>query len=408
VQSYRFNPDSLQRQLVTPAAGTWIWRTTASGSPLDAAQLLPNAAVLEAERAHTVWYIAPAAARKPVLGSRIPLQNLHAMPSVDYVIFAPEAFKPAAENLASMHRQAGLKVAVVAVDQAYREFSGGVQDIMGLRNLLRMLWARAADSTKLRYLLLFGDASYDYKGRLTPNQNWVPAYQSPGSMAIKSSFVSDDFFGYLDPGEGGNLGAITLDLGIGRIPANSLAEAQGVVSKIARYADPALSIGSWRQRLNFVADDVDEDWEQILTLVSDKIAQRVDTQHADFEIRKLYADGYAQVSSAGNQSYPKLREELLRSVEEGNLITTLRRSRRRGQLGQRRHSAARGLPKLWQQRAAATIYYGNLRICPLRRPIADLCRRNSADQSQRGCHCAAHHYPRGLCRRSYAADRQRL
>lgn len=322
VQSYRFNPDSQQRQLVTPAAGTWIWRTTGSGSSLNAAQLLPNAAVLEAERAHTVWYIAPAAARKPVLGSRIPLQNLHAMPSVDYVIFTPEAFKPAAENLASMHRQAGLKVAVVAVDQAYREFSGGVQDIMGLRNLLRMLWARGADSTKLRYLLLFGDASYDYKGRLTPDQNWVPAYQSPSSMAIKSSFVSDDFFGYLDPGEGGNLGAITLDLGIGRIPANSPAEAQGVVSKIARYADPALSIGSWRQRLNFVADDVDEDWEQILTLVSDKIARRVDTQHADFEVRKLYSDSYAQVSSAGNQSYPKLREELLRSVEEGNLITT--------------------------------------------------------------------------------------
>jgi hypothetical protein len=74
--------------------------------------------------------------------------------------------------------------------------------------------------------------------------------------------------------------------------------------------------------VQFVADDVDEDWEQILTLVADRIAERVDTQHAEFDVRKLFSDSYAQVSSAGNQSYPKLREDLLRSVNEGNLITT--------------------------------------------------------------------------------------
>ena len=74
--------------------------------------------------------------------------------------------------------------------------------------------------------------------------------------------------------------------------------------------------------MQFVADDVDEDWEQILTLVADRIAERVDTQHTEFDVRKLFSDAYAQVSSAGNQSYPKLREDLLRSVNEGNLITT--------------------------------------------------------------------------------------
>jgi len=244
------------------------------------------------------------------------------MPSVDYVIYAPNEFLPAAEDLADLHRARGLRVAVVDVAQAYREFSGGVQDLMGLRNLLRMLWSRPADSTKLQYLLLFGDASYDYKGRLTPKQNWVPAYQSPSSMSIKTSFVSDDVYGYLDPGEGANLAASTLDLGIGRIPVNSLDQARGVVAKIRRYADPQQSMGPWRQRVQFVADDVDEDWEQVLTLVADRIAERVDTQHAEFDVRKLFADGYAQVSSAGNQSYPKLREDLLRSVNEGNLITT--------------------------------------------------------------------------------------
>lgn len=322
-RSYRFGSAAESRQVPAPPSGVWVWRTSPSGSPLDAAQIPAGTpVVLGGNSAHTLWYVAPQSALRPEFGALVPSQNLHGMPSVDYVIFSPAAFLPAAERLAAMHRSDGLKVAVLDVAQVYREFSGGVQDIMALRNVLRMLWARPSDSTKLQYVLLFGDASYDYKGRLTPNQNWVPAYQSPASMAIKTSFVSDDFFGYLDPFEGGNLGAVTLDLGIGRLPVNSLAEAEGVVTKIQRYRDPAQSLGPWRQRLGFVADDVDVDWEQILTLVSDRIAQRVDTQHAEFQIQKFYADAYAQVSSAGSQSYPKLREELLRSIDEGNLITT--------------------------------------------------------------------------------------
>ncbi|MFZ9206486.1 MAG: type IX secretion system sortase PorU [Schleiferiaceae bacterium] len=320
--AYRLLPADSAWQLPAAPAGTWIWRTTSRGSALDVVEVASASRVLGPQVAHTVWYITPSAARTPVLGAKIPNQNLHAMPSVDYVILTPAEFQPAAEVLAALHRSKGLKVAVVNVAQAYREFSGGVQDIMGLRNLLRMLWSRPADSTKLQYLLLFGDASYDYKGRLTPKQNWVPAYESPSSMSIKTSFVSDDFYGYLDQGEGGNLAASTLDLGIGRLPVNSLEAAQGVVAKLLRYADPEQSLGPWRQRVNFVTDDVDEDWEQVLTLVADRIAERVDTQHAEFDVRKLFADGYAQVSSAGNQSYPKLREDLLRSVEEGNLITT--------------------------------------------------------------------------------------
>ncbi len=322
IQAYRFLPADSARLLPAAPTGTWIWRTRSDGSALDAQSVDPASRTLAPGAAHVVWYLAPEAARTPSLGTRVPNQNLHGMPSVDYVIYTPNEFLPAAEDLAELHRARGLKVAVVDVAQAYREFSGGVQDLMGLRNLLRMLWSRPADSTQLQYLLLFGDASYDYKGRLTPKQNWVPAYQSPSSMSIKTSFVSDDFFGYLDLGEGGNLAASTLDLGIGRIPVNSLEQARGVVAKIRRYADPEQSLGPWRQRVQFVADDVDEDWEQILTLVADRIAERVDTQHAEFDVRKLFSDAYAQVSSAGNQSYPKLREDLLRSVNEGNLITT--------------------------------------------------------------------------------------
>lgn len=323
IRSYRFAPSSVRRTLPAAPAGTWVWRSNAASQSLAAVEVPVGAApVLESNEGHTLWYIQPSTAGAPQLVGPIPNQNLHAMGAVDYVIYAPEAFLPAADRLAAKHRANGLEVAVVDVAQVYREFSGGVQDIMGLRNLLRMLWTRSNDSVSLQYVLLFGDASYDYKGRLTPNQNWVPAYESPSSMAIKTSFVSDDFYGFMNDGEGGNLGLSSLDLGIGRLPVNSLEEAEAVVTKLIRYADPTQSLGPWRQKLDFVSDDVDVDWEQILTLISDRIAERVDTLYPEFSVQKRYADAYAQVSSSGNQSYPALRNDLLRSIEEGNLITT--------------------------------------------------------------------------------------
>ena len=323
LRSYRFEPSTTGRSLPVPPAGTLVWRTGTQNQALEASEV-PNGVqpLLEPGVGHTLWYFTPGSALTPQLGALVPNQNLHGLTALDYVIYSPAEFMPAAERLAEKHRNDGLRVEVVDVANVYREFSGGVQDIMGLRNLLRMLWTRGSDSASLKYVLLFGDASYDYKGKLNPNQNWVPAYQSPSSMAIKTSFVSDDFFGFLDDGEGGFLGLMDLDLGIGRIPVNSLTEAEAVVQKLLRYADPSESLGPWRQKLDFVSDDVDVDWEQILTLISDRIASRVDSVYPQFNVNKLYADAYVQVSSAGNQTYPKLREDLLRSVQEGNLITT--------------------------------------------------------------------------------------
>lgn len=320
---YHFDPAPTARQLPMPPAGTLVWRTGAQSESLNASQIPSGSQpLLEPGVPHTLWYFTPETARTPILGNTVANQNLHGLGAVDYIIFSPADFMASAERLADWHRSEGLQVRVVDVAEAYREFSGGVQDLMALRNLLRMLHTRGNDSVYLKYVLLFGDASYDYKGKLNPNQNWVPAYESPSSMAIKTSFVSDDFYGFLDDNEGGNLGLSNLDVGIGRLPVNSVEEAEGVVQKLLRYADPIQSIGPWRQKLDFVSDDVDEDWEQILTLISDRIATRVDTTYPQFNVNKLYSDSYVQVSSAGNQSYPKLRQDLLRSIQEGNLITT--------------------------------------------------------------------------------------
>lgn len=54
---------------------------------------------------------------------------------------------------------------VVSIYDVYNEFSSGAQDISAIRDMMRMFYERAgADATKMpRYLLLFGDASFDYR-----------------------------------------------------------------------------------------------------------------------------------------------------------------------------------------------------------------------------------------------------
>jgi hypothetical protein len=95
-------------------------------------------------------------------------QDLHGLPQVDYLIISHPLFLEQANRLADFHRQfSGMTVAVVTPQQVYNEFSSGAQDVTAIRDFAKMFYDRAEQGAGLRYLLLFGDASYDYKGRIT-------------------------------------------------------------------------------------------------------------------------------------------------------------------------------------------------------------------------------------------------
>ena len=54
-----------------------------------------------------------------------------------------------------------------------------------------------------KYLLLFGDTTYDTKGIIKNSfTNHVLTYQSPNSLAVLD-YASDDYFGFMDDNEGG-------------------------------------------------------------------------------------------------------------------------------------------------------------------------------------------------------------
>ncbi|MCH8554727.1 MAG: type IX secretion system sortase PorU [Schleiferiaceae bacterium] len=260
----------------------------------------------------------------PRVEGSVPNQNLHALTDVEMVIVSHPNFLSEANRLADFHRSEGLEVAVVTNQQVYNEFSSGAQDITAIRDMMRMLYERGMDGndSKLKYLLLFGRASYDYKNRIQPNHNFVPIYQTNYSFDVYGSFSTDDYFGALDDNEGVFVFRDVVDLGVGRLTAINAAEARTMVDKIIRYASSSEAFGSWRNRLLFVADDVDAAWEDILIGSAENVATQISQNYPYYNIEKVYLDAFEQISSAGSQRYPDARAELFRKVNAGNLITT--------------------------------------------------------------------------------------
>tara|TARA_B110000858_G_C17791073_1_gene469930 strand:- start:505 stop:2583 length:2079 start_codon:yes stop_codon:yes gene_type:complete len=191
-----------------------------------------------------------------------------------------------------------------------------------------MLYEKATTEDEiLDNVLLFGDASYDYKGisLLSENQldqNFVPTFQSEYSFKLGPSYCTDDFLGFLDSNEGAQqtINNDGLDIGLGRIVVQSLSQANAMVDKIERYMS-SNSHGDWRSNICFVADDIDdESWEFRLQENIDKIAQDIDTSYHNYNINKIYLDAYQQVSSSGGQRYPDARLAISDVVSSGALI----------------------------------------------------------------------------------------
>jgi Peptidase family C25 len=269
-------------------------------------------------RAYVVFN--PATTEKVVLEGAVQNQDLHAFTAPDMLIVADQDVFSAAERLAAFHRQRGLKVLVEDPRRIYNEFSSGTPDPTAIRNFIRMFHERAtvAGTENLKYLLLFGGASYHVKGKLAAQWNRVPAYQSDASLDPLTSYVTDDFYGYLEKHEDirGSQPAPTLDLAIGRIPARTLQQANQAVDKILRYHQPA-GLGAWRTGITLVADD--EDFNLHLN-DAEFHAGMVGREYPAWQVNKIYLDAFKQQSNAGGSRYPEANMAIIEGVNRGTLI----------------------------------------------------------------------------------------
>ncbi|GAI41217.1 unnamed protein product, partial [marine sediment metagenome] len=196
----------------------------------------------------------------------------------------------------------------VKVTDVYDEFNYGNFDPLAIKDFLSYAYFNW-QFPKPVYVLLVGDASYDYKNYLGKNINYVPTHLFTQLYVDTHGWLrfieigSDSWFACVD-GEDD-----LSDLLIGRLSGQNVSDIENMVEKIVQY-EKHLPDEAWRKNILFVADNPDEggdfDW------VSDQIASYYVPE--DYDTTKVYFSRYYQ-----NASWCK--SDIKEKINEGCVIT---------------------------------------------------------------------------------------
>ena len=247
---------------------------------------------------------------------KIENQNLHSLNAVDYLIIYHPDFEDAATRLADFRKEENnFRVKCVNIDQVYNEFSSGRVDPTAIRDFARFLYDQEQG---LKYLLLFGDGSFDYKHIYDDlqDESFIPVFETEASYHPITAFPTDDYYALLDDDEGGTLRG-NLDISVGRLPVRTSEEANLVVDKIIQYQTSEKTLGNWRTNMLFVADDEDNDGH---LKAADQLAENMRSKFPLFNINKIYIDAYAQENTPGGVFNFKATEAINQSLFQGQLV----------------------------------------------------------------------------------------
>lgn len=284
---------------------------------------------------NNIQFIAQSDFQTPAPGVAIEQQNIReASEYPDYIIVTTTDFLEYAEELASYRaNNDGLTPVVVTQEQIMNEFSGGVTDPVAIRDYVKFLYDRALSDNREppKYLLLFGDTTYDYKNIIkTGFTNHIVTYQSEESLHRTASYATDDFFGLLDDNEGDldlNGSGETpdshlLDIGIGRISAQTRTEAAIAIQKIKTYENPA-NTGSWQNLFTFAADDDFPDVQRnrdLHVLNADETANRMNIIEPGIRLRKIYEFAYPEEITGAGREVPEATKDFINTLNNGTLV----------------------------------------------------------------------------------------
>ncbi len=250
-------------------------------------------------------------------------QNLHALGQADMLIISHSDFVSAAKTLAEAHAEyEGITTHIVTSDQVYNEFSSGTPDATAYRRFVKMFYDRAtSDDLAPKYLLLFGDGSFDNRKILSSQTDKdiykLLTYQSEESYSATRTYVTDDYFVILDDAETGTAISIgTMDAAVGRIPAYTVDQANSAVEKIIKNIKNE-DLGEWQVKAIFMADDGDSN---IHITDADSACNLTQSTYPNLMTIKMYFDSYKQESDATGEYYPTLNKEFLDYINSGVLM----------------------------------------------------------------------------------------
>ncbi len=189
----------------------------------------------------------------------------------EYLVIGPREFLTEAGLLLDLRRRQGLRAKAVAAEDVYEEFGFGEMSPEAIHRFLAYAYHRWP-APSVRYVLLLGDASYDYKDYLgTGVANRVPA------LPVRTPFLWTASDPTLAAVNGDDL---LPDLAVGRLPAGSRSELRTMIEKVVGYETGEASLS---RALVLVADNADQAGDFVTN--AEEVAGGV---LAGSDVRKLY------------------------------------------------------------------------------------------------------------------------
>lgn len=274
-------------------------------------------------------------AENPKFSQIVANQNLRNSIVPEALVVFPEAFRKEAERLIAYKREnEDFEIAGYSAEEIYNEFSSGKVDPTAIRDFCKHLYRQAPE--KFKFLLLLGDASFDFKNNNKATyvnvNHLVPSYQSRESLEPIYSYASDDYFGFLDDYEGVwpegksvNNQWISdytddhlMNISVGRIPVKSLLELNQYINKYITYKNN-MPTASWQNKMAFVADNRDYNIHQRDAEYLEKIAL---DSYPGLVTEKLYLDDFPMINTNGAYSSPEANERFHELVNNGTYFIT--------------------------------------------------------------------------------------
>ena len=253
----------------------------------------------------------------PILMGSVANQDLHGDRNYDYLMVVYPDFVGQAQRLKNIHavKDPDLRIKIVTPQMIYNEFGCGATDVTAIRDYCRMLYHD--EQRPLRYLLLFGDASFDFKNR-SGVVCFVPTYEEREAASILDTHVTDDYFCFMGENEGSLKGS-TPDIGAGRFPVSTVEQATQMVDKVEQYLEAnENTMQPWRNVITFMADDAQGN--EFIDH-SEKYAEQIKrTGGENLVVDKIYLDAYKQEDTPNGQLAPEVNKAVNNRMDQGTMI----------------------------------------------------------------------------------------
>ena len=141
--------------------------------------------------------------------------------SAEYLILTHEKFYERAKELLEFRQNKGVRAMMVKVEDIYDEFNYGIKSPLAIKAFLEYAFYNWDRNHRLKYVVLLGDANYNYKLTGTLREDYVPTffYQSIDFGAVATDLPYSQVAGK----------DALPDLFVGRIPVTTNGEVANII-----------------------------------------------------------------------------------------------------------------------------------------------------------------------------------